>query len=85
MGSSLSPTIADITLQESRAIAMLPVPLPLYVRFVDDIALAAPSSMLKDVLHVFNSFHPKLQLTKEEGVDNRLNFLDVTIITIRTE
>src|SRR5436190_15274724 len=36
--------------------------------------------MFKDIFHTFNSFHPRLQFTMEEGVDNHLNFLDVSII-----
>lgn len=36
--------------------------------------------MLNVVLDTFNSLHPRLQFTLEEGTDNRLNFLDVTII-----
>src|SRR5580765_5024327 len=82
MASPLSPIIADLTLQdlESKALASLSFTLPFYVRYVDDVALAAPSSMLKDILKIFNSFHPRLQFTMEEGVDNRLNYLDVTII-----
>lgn len=82
MGFPLSPVIADITLQdlEERAIESLPITLPFYYRYVDDIALAVPSSMSNDLLQTFNSFHPRLQFTMEEGVDNRLNFLDVTMI-----
>ncbi|XP_025264609.1 uncharacterized protein LOC112637982 [Camponotus floridanus] len=82
MGSPLSPIIAEITLQdlESKAIATLPVDLPFYFRYVDDVVLAAPSSMLNTILNTFNSFHTRMQFTMEEGVDNRLNFLDVTII-----
>lgn len=82
MGSPLSPIIADITLQnlEKRILAMLPINLPFYVRYVDDVALAAPSSMLNDVLNTFNSLHPRLQFIMEKGVDNRLNFLDITLI-----
>jgi len=36
--------------------------------------------MFNTVLQTFNSFHPRLQFTIEEGVDNRLNFLDITFI-----
>lgn len=44
MGSPLSPVLADIVLQylEERAIAMLPISLPIYLRYVDDIILNAP-------------------------------------------
>ncbi|KMQ92471.1 hypothetical protein RF55_7530 [Lasius niger] len=82
MGSPLSPIIVDITLQdlEKRALAMLPINLPFYVRYVNDVALAAPSFMLNDVLNMFNSLHPRLQFTMEKGVDNPLNFLDIIIV-----
>ena|SRR5436190_6044979 len=82
MGSLLSPVVADIVLcdLETRALSMLPMHLPVYVRYVDDIALTAPSSMFANILDTFNSFHPRLQFTMEEGVNNRLNFLDVSII-----
>ncbi|XP_029674796.1 uncharacterized protein LOC115242551 [Formica exsecta] len=82
MGSPLSPIIADITLQdlEMRAIEILPISLPFYYRYVDDVVLAAPPSMFSAILQTFNSFHPRLQFTMEEGADNRLNFLDTTII-----
>lgn len=82
MGSTLSPIIADITLQNlvMRAVETLPFNLPFYYRYVDEIALVTPSFMLNVVLDTFNSFHPRLQFTLEEGVDNRLDFLDVTMI-----
>lgn len=83
MGSPLSPIIADIILQdfEKRALISLNFSPSFYVRYVDDIALAAPPSTFEHILSVFNSFHPRLQFTLEIGEDDRLNFLDVTIIT----
>lgn len=47
---------------------------------MDDIALAAPSSTFEHILSVFNSFHSRLQFTMEIGDNNKLDFLDVTII-----
>jgi len=81
MSSPLSPIIADLVLRdiESRAINILNIPLPIYVRYVDDILLAAPADSVNDILKTFNSFHPRLQFTLEIGED-KLNFLDVTII-----
>lgn len=83
MGSPLSPIIADITFQdlENRAVAALPLTLPFYIRYVDDVALAAPPAMFHMIVNTFNSYHPRLQFTIEERDDNRLNFLDVTIIS----
>jgi len=81
MGSPLSPIIADLVMRdlEERALEMLGLPLPFYVRYVDDIAMAVPSTAVGEVLNIFNSFHPRLQFTIEIG-GKKLNFLDVTII-----
>jgi len=53
--------------------------MPFYYRYVDDIALAVPRNKSKEVLDLFNSVHPRLQLALE--IDGKcLNYLDVTII-----
>jgi len=82
MGSLLSPIIADLILQdlEIKAIERLPIKLPIYYRYVDDILLAAPTDQLLMMLETFNSFHDRLQFTLEISKNNRINFLDVTII-----
>ena len=82
MGSPLFPIIADIVMQdlEEIAISNLQVFHPLfYYRYVDDIVLAFPSEYIDDTLTIFNSLHTRLQFTMEVG-DNRLNFLDTTLI-----
>lgn len=73
MGSPLSPIMTDIVLQdlEERALTSLNFTPSFYVRYVDDIALAAPSSALEHTLSVFNSFHPRLQFTMEIGEDKK--------------
>jgi len=35
---------------------------------------------LNETLEIFNSFHNRLQFTLEIGINNKINFLDVTII-----
>lgn len=47
MGSPLSPVLADLVLQdlEESAISRLPLTLPMYYRYVDDVILAAPPSL----------------------------------------
>jgi len=82
MGSPLSPIIADLVLQdlETKAIKKLPLELPLYYRYVDDILFAAPVDQLDIIREIFNSFHDRLSFTLEIGVDNMINFLDVTVI-----
>src|SRR5580765_773321 len=81
MGSPLSPVLADLVLQdlEEKAISRLPIPLPLYFRYVDDIVLAAPPSFF---LTTFNSFHKRLQFTIEKSINNQINFLDISICLI---
>ncbi|XP_070155138.1 uncharacterized protein [Polyergus mexicanus] len=82
MGSPFSPIIADIVLQdlETRALETLTFTPPFFVKYVDDIALAASSDLLDHTLNIFNTFHPRVQFTMEIKVDNRLNFLDITMI-----
>lgn len=80
MGSPLTPIIADIILQdlESRMIETL----PFYVRYVNDVALSVPSSMLEFTLKAFNSLsvHPKLQFTLEVGIDNRIFLMLLSLL-----
>jgi len=82
MGSPLSPIVADLVLQdlEINAMKKLPSHLPLYYRYVDDILLAAPVEQLDTILEVFNSFHERLQFTLEISTNQKINFLDVTVI-----
>jgi len=44
-----------------------------YYRYVDDIALSAPLSCLKDLLDSFNFFHPRIKFTMEVESEE-LNF-----------
>jgi len=46
---------------------------------VDDIALAVPRMSLNELLHNFNTFHPRLKFTLENG-DTSLDFLELTMI-----
>jgi len=81
MGSPLSPIIAEMVLQdlETKALKLLNLNVPFYFRYVDDIALAAPTQKVDDILHVFNSLHNRLKFTLEKG-GKKLEFLDVMII-----
>lgn len=61
MGSPLSPVMADIVLQdlEEKALLRLPLNLPIYFRYVDDIITAIPVEHIESILNVFNSFHSR--------------------------
>lgn len=50
MGSPLSPAIADLVLQdlERKALDLLKISLPFYIRYVDDIAMDAPQGKMQD-------------------------------------
>jgi hypothetical protein len=74
MGSPLSPIIADIVMQdlEYKALNSLKLELPFYERYVDDIALAAPTDKIGEILNVFNYYHQRIQFTIEREKDRSL-------------
>lgn len=82
MGSPLSPILSNLVMEdlEIACLAELPFSTPFYVRYVDDILIAIPSDCLELVLRSFNSYHPRLQFTAEQPIDNKISFLDITII-----
>jgi len=81
MGSPVSSINADIIMDDLETVALnnLKVKISFYYRYVDDIALPVPCQKSKEVLDVFNLFHPRLQFMIEIG-GRSLNFLDVTIM-----
>lgn len=82
MDSPLSLILANVVLQdlEIQALSILSFKTPLYGRYVVDIAMMALADQFGTMLATFNSVHPRLQFTLEIGPNNRLNFLDLTII-----
>jgi len=55
MGSPLSPIIADIVMQET-TLNTLKLDLIFYIRYVNDIALAAPIDKIDNILSMFNDY-----------------------------
>ena len=53
--------------------------LPFYVRYEDDIALAAPAEAIDNIVNEFNGYHNRLQFTVEFEKKRSLNFLDTSI------
>jgi len=49
------------------------------VRYVDDIALAAPTDKIDIILDKFNDYHDRLKFTLEYESNGCLNFLDLTL------
>jgi len=67
MGSPLSPIIVDIVMQdlENYTLNALETDLIFYVRYVDDIALAALTDMIDIILGKFNDYHDRLKFTMD--------------------
>jgi len=78
MGSPLSPIVADLIMQdlELHTLKNLQFIPPFYIRYVDDIVMAAPHTHINELLNKFNAFHPRLKFTIEIG-GTSLNFLEV--------
>jgi hypothetical protein len=86
MGAPTSTTLSEVYLQYLEHTILYDIHLHhhiiSYYRYVDDILLFFYTHItnIQGVLQEFNTVHPKLQFTLEEEVNNRLNFLDITII-----
>lgn len=67
MGSPLSPSIANLVIEELEqwALKNLSFSTPFYARYVDDIITAIPGDKIVEILEVFNKFHSKLKFTHE--------------------
>lgn len=78
MDSLLSPIIADIVMQDVELKALNFI--SFYFRYVDDIIMAIPAGCVEEVLDVFNSIHERLTFTYELQDNNRISFLDLSII-----
>jgi len=82
MGSPLSPVIADLVMRdlETKALNSLQFEAKLYVRYVDDILIATPKNQIENTRKAFNSLHDRLQFTNELSENNKINFLNVSIL-----
>jgi len=54
--------------------------LPFFVRYVDDIALAALIDKIDNILNMFNSYHSKLQFIIKHKTNHSLSFSDLSLI-----
>jgi len=81
MGSPLSPIIVDLVMQdiEREAMNRLSFTTPIYYRYVDDILLAVPRTEINNTVTIFNSLHDRMHFTLERSINNKINFLNVTI------
>ena len=82
MGSPLSPILADIVMDdlETQCLRSLQFDVSVYYRYVDDIFAVIPRTEIDTILTTFNRYHQRLQFTHEIETNNRINFLDTTVI-----
>lgn len=82
MGDPLSPILANLVMNyvANSAINRLDFHPPFLFIYVDDTLTAIPTDKLNHSLQVFNSVNPKLQFTTEVESNNRIPFLDITVI-----
>ena len=86
MGSPISSTIAQIVMEylEESVLKKIDFDVLFFKRYVDDCLAAVPENKINHLLQAFNEFHQKLQFTSEIELDNKINFLDLTIYRQQT-
>jgi len=74
MGSLLSHVNADIVMQDSENYTLnaLKLDLIFYIRYVDDITLAAPTDEIDIILSMFNDYHDRLKFIIEYVIYNKI-------------
>jgi len=79
MGSSLSPIMAEIVMQdlEDNILKTLNLFTLFYYRYVDDIVFAAQDNDVNYILD--NNYHQKLKFTSEKECGRGLSFLDLLL------
>lgn len=79
MGSSLSPLIADIVLQdiENKALYKFNKIVSFYFWYVDDIAVLP--NKIQEIFDYFNAFYDRIKFTLGMKVNRSINFLDLSI------
>ena len=86
MGSPVSATIANLAMEyiEERAISTATHPPRWWYRHVDDSHACLKKDYVQEFHDHLNSVNPNIQLTKEIEKDNRLFFLDTTMVAYRS-
>ena len=84
MGSPLGATLANVTmtaLEEDVVKKLIDTNIiKFYVRYVDDTLVLTKPTNIPIILEQLNSYHPHIQFTHEEFVDNNdVHFLDIKI------
>lgn len=81
MGAPLSAMLANLILEElEKTIVSKNKCISLYKRYVDDIIIAAQPENINDIHNIFNGYNNDIRFTIERAIDNKINFLDMTLI-----
>jgi len=80
MGSSLSPILVDLVLDdlEVDCLKRLSFEVSVFHRYVD-IFTILPKNKVDEVVSVFNSYHPKLKFTYKTEIDGVINFFNTKV------
>lgn len=84
MGNPLSPTIADIVLDNLLDDALMElnnknIKIKYISKYVDDIFAVINSDDKDEILKTLNSHHPKLKFTMEMEIDGKIAYLDTRL------
>lgn len=82
MGNPLSPILADIVMDKlfNTIIPRLKNKPTFIYKYVDDIILAIPEIYINELKNLMESFCQQIIFTVEKECNNKINFLDITLI-----
>lgn len=86
MGSSLSPILAELAMDDILTTVIswiereLKIKLTIVKKYVDDLFLVVPQHSVLEIVAIFNSANIDVQFTYELEKENRINYLDISII-----
>lgn len=83
MGSSLAPILVERVIEDAvdNTLSKIGCAPDFWFIYVDDQLLSSvPANKVNEINDVLNSYHPKVQFTTEVQEDNKINFLDTTLI-----
>ena len=86
MGSPLGSILSDICMVdlETTLLPTLTDHIKDWSRYVDDTISIVKTDSINHIIAVLNSFHPNIQFTHEIEANNKIPFLDITIIRNNT-
>ncbi|XP_044762030.1 uncharacterized protein LOC123319226 [Coccinella septempunctata] len=82
MGSPVAGAVAQLVLEyfEEKVLLNSSYRITIFKRYVDDCLIITTEDQIKEIMEVLNNLNNKLKFTLETELDNKINFLDMTII-----